>query len=385
MMKSKSAPKTYGLSEVLAARTCKAPALAYRPPLPRRYRPKIALVGCGGISAFHLRNYREMDLDVAMLCDVDRAKAEARAREFYPGAAVVTDYREVLRRDDIEVVDVATHPAERVTVIEAALRGGRHVLSQKPFVLDVATGRRLADLADARGVRLAVNQNGRWAPHWSYLSQWVARGLPGRIASLDFTVAWDHSWVRTTPFDTLHHLVLYDFAIHWFDIAALWMQGRPATVFARVTEAREQSFHPPSLVGVVADYGDAQVRWSFSAATRFAQVDRTRICGSQGTAVSEGPSLSEQTVTLTTIRGTAIPRLEGTWFAEGFQGAMGELLQAIEQRREPAHGARGNLASLELAFAALASAHRGRPVRTGDCRRLAGALLRDCRPTVGRS
>ena len=52
-------------------------------------------------------------------------------------------------------------------MIETALAAGKHVLSQKPFVLDLDDGTRLADLADESGVVLAVNQNGRWAPHLS--------------------------------------------------------------------------------------------------------------------------------------------------------------------------------------------------------------------------
>jgi predicted dehydrogenase len=373
--------KTYGLSEVRPVGGLRAPALPYQPPKPRRYAPRIALIGCGGISAFHLRNYRAMGLDVAMLCSRNRAHVEARGAEFFPEAAITTDLRHVLRSEDIELVDITTHPAERVALIRAALEAGKHVLSQKPFVLDLDTGTRLADLADARGLLLAVNQNGRWAPHWSYLTQLIRRGTLGEIASIDFTVAWDHSWVVTTPFNTLHHLLLYDFAVHWFDIATVLLGGRRArSVFATVAAAPGQTIAPPALASVVADYGDVQVRWSFNAANRFAQCDRTLICGSKGTALSAGPSLSEQSVSFTTARGTASPKLEGTWFESGFQGAMGELLCAIEQRREPLHSARNNLATLELAFAALASAERGEPAVPGSVRRLSGKLLAKCRP-----
>lgn len=153
----------YGLSDVRGGRTIPAPRLNYAPPRPRRYHPKIALIGCGGISAYHLRNYRALGLEVAMLCDLDQRRAEARAREFYPRSTVVTDYREVLTSKEIEVVDVAAHPAERIPILEAALKSGKHVLSQKPFVLDLSVGKRLARLAARNGVRLAVNQNGRWA------------------------------------------------------------------------------------------------------------------------------------------------------------------------------------------------------------------------------
>jgi predicted dehydrogenase len=327
-----------------------------------------------------------MGLAVAMLCDRHPERALARAREFFPDAEATSDFRAVLRRDDIEVLDITTHPGDRAALIRAALEARKHVLSQKPFVLDLDAGARLADLADARGVRLAVNQNGRWAPHWSYLTQLVRSGKLGEIASIDFTVAWDHSWVAGTPFNSLRHLVLYDFAVHWFDIATVFLGGRRArSVFATVAHAPAQIIAPPALASVVADYGDAQVRWSFNAANRFAQCDRTLICGSKGTAQSAGPSLSEQSVSFTSARGTASPELTGTWFESGFQGAMGELLCAIEQRREPLHSARNNLATLELAFAALASAERGEPLAPGSVRRLSGKLLAKCRPATARA
>jgi len=374
--------KAYGLSEVRSAARMPAPKLASEPPFPQYYRPKIALIGCGGISSYHLRNYRAMGLDVAVLCDRHRERALKRAKEFYPDAAVTTDWREAVAKDDVEVVDVAIHPAGRVPVIRAAIEARKHVLSQKPFVTDLRVGRELADLADRRKVRLAVNQNGRWSPHWSYLGQLVRAGTLGELATIDFTVAWDHSWVKTTPFNTLHHLVLYDFALHWFDIATAFMGKRRAkSVYARVTKGSEQPFEPPAIASVVADYDNAQVRWTFNAANRFDQCDRTLICGSKGTALSAGPSLSEQTVTLTTPRGVALPALKGTWFENGFQGAMGELLCAIEENREPAHGARNNLASLELAFAALASTETGKSVRPGTTTRLTGKLLAKCSPS----
>jgi hypothetical protein len=62
--------------------------------------------------------------------------------------------------------------------------------------------------------------------------------------------------------------------------------------------------------------------------------------------------------------------LEGTWFTSGFQGAMGELLCAIEDGREPTNGARENLDSLALCFAALASADTGTPTVPGRVTRV---------------
>src|SRR5690606_32746159 len=102
------------------------------------------------------------------MCDLQVERARLRADEYYPEAIVTDDVREILRDDSIAVVDIATHPAERVAIIEAALHVDKHVLSQKPFVIDLDVGQRLVDLAESRELQLAVNQNGRWAPHFSY-------------------------------------------------------------------------------------------------------------------------------------------------------------------------------------------------------------------------
>ncbi len=357
----------YGLSGAGSGGAMMAPVMTYLPPRPRAYRPKIALIGCGGISEYHLRAYREMGLDVVALCDRDPARAEKRRAEFFPDAVVVADFRDVLRSREIEVVDVALHPAERVDVIESALRMRKHVLSQKPFVLDLAVGERLVALADAEGVRLAVNQNGRWAPHFSYMAAAIHAGVIGEVASVDFTLQWDHTWTAGTPFEAIHHLVLFDFGIHWFDMAARFMNGRrPERVWASVERTGFQKMQPPMLGHVVIDYPGAQVRLNFNGHVQHGQEDRTVVCGSRGTLRSCGPSLSEQTVVLHMADGAAQVPLVGTWFTSGFQGAMGELLGAIEENREPTHSARNNLGSLALCFAALASADRGAPVRPGD-------------------
>lgn len=372
-MSAQSADGTYGLSSVEKAATIAAPALPYLPPQPRAYRPKIALIGCGGISEHHLRAYAAMGLDVVALCNRNAAKADQRRAGFFPAARVYADYREVLVRDDIAVVDITLPPAARASVIEAALHAGKHVLSQKPFVLDLDDGRRLADLADARGLKLAVNQNGRWAPHFSYLTAAVDAGLVGEVATIDCTLQWDHTWTARTPFDDVHHLVLLDFGIHWFDIIARLMRGRPARrVWAGVSRAPHQKMIPPILAHALIDFDGAQARLNFNGHVILGQEDRTVICGTKGTLRSFGPSLSDQSVTLHTAEGTAHAALEGTWFTNGFQGAMGELLCAIEENRAPSHSARNVLNSLALCFAALASADSGEPQIPGTTKMASG-------------
>jgi predicted dehydrogenase len=354
---------SYGLSDAGPTDTMEAPKLDYRPPGPRAFRPRIGLIGAGGISEYHLRAYQRRGWEVVAIADRTLAKAEERALAFAPGAFVTTDYRAVLERSDIDVIDATPHPEARLPVIEAALHAGKHVLSQKPFVLDLNEGDRLVQLADAMGCKLAVNQNGRWAPHFSCLSAALKAGLLGHVASIDFVLHWDHTWTAGTSFEEIKHLLLFDFGVHWFDIATVFMGGAlPDRVYASVQRTTFQTMKPPFLASVIADYAGAQVRFNFNAHVKHGQEDRTIIAGSKGTMRASGPGLNEQRVWLWTDAGTCEVTLEGSWFESGFEGAMGELLCAIEDDREPAHSARENLKSLRFCHAALRSADSQQPV-----------------------
>ncbi|MGC4045617.1 MAG: Gfo/Idh/MocA family oxidoreductase [Armatimonas sp.] len=351
--------------------TVAAPELPYLPPVPKNYRPKIGLMACGGITVSHLGAYRDQGYDVTWLCDLDINKAKKRQEEFFPEARVTSSYEDLLSDSSVDVVDIATHPRERLPLIEAALSAKKHVLSQKPFVLSLDEGVRLCNLAEANGVKFAVNQNGRWAPHFAYIREAVRAGLLGDIMSVHVGVHWNHTWVQGTPFENIYDLVFYDFAIHWFDFVTSIVPGRAKTVYATRASAPGQTIGPPMLAQAMVDLQDSgQASLVFDAHVMHGSVDRTFVAGTKGTAVSTGPDLGTQSVVLQTEAGVAYPELSGTWFNDGFKGTMGELLCAIEEDREPLNSARGNLNSLALCFAAIASANEGVPKTVGEVRTL---------------
>jgi predicted dehydrogenase len=362
----------YALKTAVAAEV-PAPDLAYRPPLPQTYRPRIALVGAGGISAAHLDAYRRIGLDVAVIANRTLSKAEAKRDEFFPDAEATSDIDGTLVRDDIAVVDITPHPAERYPMIERALAAGKHVLSQKPFVIDLDAGARLCDLADANGVLLAVNQNGRWAPHLAWMREAVRAGLVGDVHTVDISIHWNHGWIKGTAFEDLQNLILYDFAVHWFDFLASVAPGPVTSVFATRAHAASQPVRPPLIAGAIATFDGGQANLLFDGATRFGPEDRTVIAGNLGTLNSRGPDLGVQEVALTTEAGIARPTLEGTWFNQGFEGTMGALLEAVEKGTKPLNDARRNLDALAMVFAAIASARTGLPVAPGAVRSLAAA------------
>lgn len=352
-----------------AGQEIEAPELPYRPRDPEHYRPGIGLIACGAITKDHLDAYRKAGYRVTAMCDPILHRARQRKTEFYPEARACRDYQDLLKRDDVEVVDIAAHPHPRAEIIQDALLAGKHVLSQKPFVLDLDFGQRMVELADRQGLKLAVNQNGRWAPHFSYIRQAIGTGLLGQVTAAHLSVHWDHNFLKGTEFERIKHLILYDFGIHWFDVLNCFFGDRtPRRVYASMARSPVQQLQPALLAQALIEYDDAQASLAFDADTRFGPHDRTYVTGSRGTIISSGPSLKQQTVKLHTAEGWATPILEGCWFPDGFHGAMGELLSAIEEDREPINSGRNNLQSLALCFAAAASAERHQPVVPGTVR-----------------
>ncbi len=342
----------------------RVPKLDYRPRGPRRPRQhKFGMIGCGAISAFHLTAAKSFGIEIVALADIDLEAAKKRRDEFAPKAAVYADYRELLARDDITIVDIATHTAVRQGQIEDALRARKHTLSQKPFTFDIDAGKRLVKLAKKNRVQLGVNQNARWAPHFSALLGAVRAGLLGDIHTLDMAMQWDHTWVRGSKFAELHHLILSDFAIHWFDIAAQTFGDRRArTVFANSVKAPNQDLKIPMLSNVAVNFGDGLATIAFSAYNTLDPQSESLCCvGSKGVLRGAGPLYSLPALDLITKKGTVKIPLEGKWFPDGFRGTLGEFLRAIEEDRESTINAANNLRSLELCFAALASADTGQP------------------------
>jgi len=360
---------SYALKSATLAEVA-APDLPYQPPTPRVYRPRIGVIGAGGIVAAHLDAYLTAGWEVAAICNRTVEKARAKAAEFAPSARVTDRWQDILADPSIDVVDITPHPADRLPIIEAALNAGKHVLSQKPFVLDLAEGHRLVALARDRGVKLAVNQNGRWSPHMAWMRAAVRAGLVGEVIGVHASVHWNHGWIAGTPFEKIEDLILYDFGIHWFDFVQSIVGDRARSVFATASAAPGQTAKAPLTAQALIRLDRGQASLVFDGATPFGPRDATVITGTKGTLTSDGPDLGQQVVTLTTAAGIARPRLLGTWFNDGFRGAMGALLVAIEDDLEPANGAEENLRSLALSFAAIRSRQTGQEVIVGTVMQL---------------
>ena len=152
-----------------------------RPLFYRMSKLGIAIIGCGGIA---LQNHLPglalcQDVQVTALCDANPATLET-ARQQTGVATVSTKWEDVVQRDDVHAVIIATpnifHPPIAIT----AAKNGKHVLSEKPLALNYADAKTMADTAEQAGVRHMTAFTYRFVPAMRYLHHLIKKGEMGR-------------------------------------------------------------------------------------------------------------------------------------------------------------------------------------------------------------
>ena len=140
---------------------------------------RVAVIGAGRWSASaHLPGFHRSPLsELVVLCDLDLATAEQRAKEFgIP--EVTTDYRSILGRTDIDVVDIVTRGDHQALVFET-LEAGKHCLVEKPVCHDYREVWRAHHLAESKGLKTKVGLTFRYAPAMMYAFDLIRQGFVG--------------------------------------------------------------------------------------------------------------------------------------------------------------------------------------------------------------
>jgi predicted dehydrogenase len=144
----------------------------------------VAVVGCGSIAQSHLRGWQRLveagrvRLEVAV--DDDPARAR-RAAEQYGARAAATDFEEVVRRPEVQAIDVCLPHHLHLPAILAAARAGKHVLCEKPLVLNLEQAVEAIRACREAGVVLMTADRDRFEPHARAVKSILDRGLIGQV------------------------------------------------------------------------------------------------------------------------------------------------------------------------------------------------------------
>jgi predicted dehydrogenase len=143
----------------------------------------VGLIGAGYIGAVHAASLQALpEARLAAVADLSEERARAVAAEH--GATVYTDYGEMLAREDLAAVVVATPDNAHVAPALAAARAGAHLLVEKPLATTLEDCQAIAGAEQEHRVRVLVGHTLRWDPRYALAQQAVAAGQLGEISYL---------------------------------------------------------------------------------------------------------------------------------------------------------------------------------------------------------
>jgi myo-inositol 2-dehydrogenase / D-chiro-inositol 1-dehydrogenase len=137
--------------------------------------------------------------DPVAVCDVDQRRADTARAAFAPKAAVYTDYRKVLDRNDVEAVVIATPDHWHAKIAVEAMRAGKDVYCEKPLALTIDEGKLLCKIAEQTGAVFQVGAQQRSDARFRLAVDLVRNGRIGKLRRVVVKVPEQHG-KRGGPF-----------------------------------------------------------------------------------------------------------------------------------------------------------------------------------------
>jgi predicted dehydrogenase len=210
----------------------------------------VGMVGYGFMGAAHSHAWRTaahvLDLPLTprmvALCGRDAAAAGAAARR-YGWAAAESDWRALIGRPDIQLIDICAPGDAHAEIAIAALDAGQHVLCEKPLANTVAQAQAMAEAAaraSARGVRSMIGFNYRRVPALALARRLVRDGRLGELRQV--RASYRQDWLADPAFPLTWRLqrehagagALGDLGSHIVDLAQ-YLTGTLITAVSATT------------------------------------------------------------------------------------------------------------------------------------------------------
>jgi UDP-N-acetyl-2-amino-2-deoxyglucuronate dehydrogenase len=191
------------------------------------------LIGCGRVSPRHVQSISELaQARLIAVADIIESRAAHFAKDYH--AEAYTDYRRLLERRDVDVVNICTPSGLHAQMAIEAMQAGKHVIVEKPMALSLQDADKMIAVAQTSGVKLCVVLQNRYNPPMVDLRRVVDEGRLGKLLLGNATVRWyrpqeyyEDGWHGTWSMDGG---ALMNQSIHHID-ALLWLMGDVASVF----------------------------------------------------------------------------------------------------------------------------------------------------------
>ena len=148
---------------------------------------RIAIIGCGMISHRHMTviknlQKRGQNLTVVAAAEIKKDRLEAWGKQYgIPEENLYTDFREMLKRDDIDEVEVCVHNNLHTSVATAVMAAGFPCYSEKPMAASYADAKILYDAQNKYNQKLAIQISSIYNPQTRIAKEMIAEGKLGKV------------------------------------------------------------------------------------------------------------------------------------------------------------------------------------------------------------
>jgi predicted dehydrogenase len=213
----------------------------------------IALIGCGFMGKMHSNAYSKVnsffDLDYSVcmkvICDSrDEGKAVKDFADRWPWQETETDWRKLLDRKDIDLIDICVPNSLHREIAVASLAAGKMTSTEKPLALNAEEGVQMVEAAEKSGKKTMIWFNQRRFPAVTLAKQMIEDGALGRVFHYRSTYLQDWTISSDTPLGGLTFWrldskdagsgVTGDLLAHALDVA-MWLNG-PISELSAMTE-----------------------------------------------------------------------------------------------------------------------------------------------------
>lgn len=226
----------------------------------------IAIIGCGRISKNHIiAIFKNSDISrLVAVCDIVEDKATVRAKEYSDmsgdmSVKIYTDFRSMLRLEQIDIVGIATESGYHYEQVKYCLENKINVLVEKPMALKIEHAEEMIKLAAEKNVNLGVCHQNRFNPPIQELKRVIREGKFGKIYAVSANIYWsrDKNYYEQAPWRGTYNLdggALMNQCIHNIDLLQWVVDSKPMQINAMLSNYNHKYLE-------VEDYGSIQIRF----------------------------------------------------------------------------------------------------------------------------
>jgi len=190
---------------------------------------KAAVIGLG-VGEAHLRSYQAIDgVEVASICDIDPQRL-TEIGDRYGVSSRYKDFERITEDPDIDVISICSYDDAHAEQLVSALRHGKHVMIEKPFVLHKREAERVLHALEDSGKMMSSNLILRASPRFKEVRDMVRRGDFGEVFYMEGDYLHDILWKITEGWRGKmdFHCTFYGGGIHLVDLMR-WIIGQDVT------------------------------------------------------------------------------------------------------------------------------------------------------------